>query len=110
MRNASHQNRNNAVRLYRAVFGLLCLIIFPAVTVGSLFWGFTTGRDVGGDRGMGYGILAVLISWYASMGSVFLGAIALALRERPAWPAIIGLSISLAPAALGLYLYLSRQF
>lgn len=107
---AKQNSWNDASRFRRAVCGVLSLLIFPVVTIASLSIGLIALRNVGGERGMGYGILGVLVSWYASILSVFFAAVALLRRERPNWPGIIGLSISLAPALLGFCFYLAEQF
>jgi len=54
---------------------------------------------------MGIGMLGLLIGWWASNLSVILAVIGLVRRETPNGPAIIGLSLSLAPAVFGFYIF-----
>ena len=93
----------------RAILGKLSLVVF-LVGVAAFICLFVAALRIGGEEGIfGDGGLAMLIAWWCSITSLFLAAGGLLRRERPNWPSIIGVSLSIAPTAVGFYLYLAGR-
>src|SRR5258708_40037092 len=91
-----------------AVCGKLSLGVFLG-SLGALLSLVFFGLRHSGESGWGYACLGVLIGWWGSMLSLLLATAGLLRRERPNWPAIIGLSVSLAPTVAGWYLYFAGK-
>lgn len=86
----------------RAKFGKLSLgVLFAGSCIvllcALIFW---RGEGGGCMVALGYADIAMLILWLACLLSSYFALRSLANRERPSWPAGIGLGLSLPPAVI----------
>ena len=64
----------------------------------------------GGEAGFRYFLGCLIYACFASILSVALAIIGVARHERPRWPAIIGLVLSVLPAVGGIGLFVYFKF
>ena len=87
----------------KAIFGVLSLLVLGA----AVFAFIRISRvppGVHGEGAFGGFVVAVMISCYISIPSLFLAVIGLMRGERPRWPAIVGTTLSAFPALGGVYI------
>lgn len=103
---SSNSNAN-----YRgASFGWSALWVFAAVVVITALLWLVQPSNLGCSEGMGYLFLMVLVPSAMCVPIVGLAVASLIRQERPRWPAIVGLVLSVGPAAVALYILSTIQW
>ncbi len=93
-----------------APFGRSTLWILAAAFVVGALLCLLPPSSLGCSEGMGYLFLVIFAPSALCIPNVGLAVMGLVRRERPRWPAVVGLAISIGPAAVAAYILITIQW
>ena len=89
----------------KATFGSLSLVVFCGALLVMLYFPLTVSvRGYTGERAFGYALTGIFFGCIGCIPNLALAIIGITRQERPRWPAVTALLLSVLPALGGIYL------